>query len=151
MEILGYLVAIAVCHLMSDLVGKFLDEASSKINLNAPEGVEEEKWEGFVNPSGKDEGGKWLGTFERILAFFAFYVGAEIIVGGWLVFKVGSKWQIWSNVIKIPEKIDDVDDFSYLCARQRWGSWLLMRFLTGTLANLLIGFVLAIILKQIVG
>ena len=92
-----------------------------------------------------------MGVLERILAFFSFYLGVYVVIGGWLVFKVGSKWQVWSSVIKMPDNLKECEnDFSYLRARQRWGSWLHTRLLLGTLCNVLIGFFLATVLKSLV-
>ena len=145
MEFFGYIVVIAISYFISPYVNKLLDKASENIELINPEGISKEDWESFVAPKGRVEAGKWLGVLERILAFFSFYVDAYGVIGGWLAFKLGSKWQVWASVIKMPEK----DEFSYLRARQRWGSWLHTRFLIGTLCNVLVGFILARSLKML--
>ena len=151
MEFLGYIAAIAISYFIGPLISKLLDKATENIELINPEGISEEDWKSFVSPEGRVGAGKWLGVLERILAFFSFYIGAYVVIGGWLVFKVGSKWQVWANVIKMPDKLEkNENDFSYLRARQRWGSWLHMRFLIGTVCNVLVGFVLAGSLKMLV-
>lgn len=151
MEIIGYIAAVAICYFIGKYIGIFLDIATEKIELINPEGITEGDWKSFVAPEGRVEAGKWLGVLERILVFLSFYVGAHAVIGGWLVFKVGSKWQVWSNVIKIPNKLENcANDFSFLLARQRWGSWLHTRLLLGTLSNVLVGFFLAVVLKKLV-
>ena len=112
-------------------------------------GKGEEQWNRLVRKGGNTKAGSRLGFLERILAFVSFYSGHGVIVGGWLVFKVGSKWQVWSGIIKVPNDMENVDSFSYFNARAGWGSRLLMRFLIGTLANILLGLLLALIVRAI--
>jgi len=87
-----------------------------------------------------NEGGVVLGCLERLLFFGAFWCGAYAVVVAWLAFKVASKWNVWSNVIAVPATIEGVDPIDLLNARRHWGSHLLMTFLIGTLANLVIAF-----------
>lgn len=148
MEFLGYIVVIAICYFLGKPVSKLLDRATQNIQLVNPEGISEEDWRSFVRPKGREEAGKWLGVLERVLAFVSFYSGLHSVIGGWLALKVASKWQVWATVIKMPDKLENAKDLSYLRARQRWGSWLHMRLLIGTAANVLVGLILAAALKQ---
>lgn len=151
MEVFGSIVAIAISYFIGPLVGRLLDKATEKIDLIAPSGVSKEDWESFVRPEGREGAGEWLGKLERILAFFSFYCGAYAVIAGWFALKVASKWQVWATIIKMPQTLGEAaDNISYLRARQRWGSWLHMRFLIGTVVNVLVGFVLAAILKRLV-
>ena len=65
--------------------------------------------------------------------------GHVYFVIGWLAFKVASKWQVWSTVVKVPDSIKGVGEPELLTARRKWGANLLMRFWIGTLGNLLVG------------
>ena len=60
---------------------------------------------------------------------------AHQLIIGCLVFKVGSKWEVWNNIIKVPTDVEGWDELDYLCLRLHWGSRLLSSFLIGTLAN----------------
>jgi hypothetical protein len=101
----------------------------------APEGLDPEQWKAVTQPSSK--GPAWVGRLERVLFFFALYFHALELVAGWLVFKVGSKWEVWNNVVQVPTSLNKVDDIDYLRARHFWGLSLLHRFLIGTLANVI--------------
>jgi hypothetical protein len=154
MEIIGIIAGIYFSYYLSKHVGKFIDRATKDVEFIPPKNIPKEKWESLIKLPFKDDSGKWIGTLERIISFLAFYLCGYVIIGAWLVFKVGSKWQVWNNLIQVPKEIKDIDgkdidDFSYLRARQVWGSWLLTRFLIGTLLNIIIGFGLAYILQKI--
>lgn len=94
-----------------------------------------------------------MGSFERILIFFAVWIQEYEIIAGWFAFKVASKWKVWSNVIKVPESLpeskDNISILSYLKARRAWGARILSRFLIGTITNILIGFIVAYGIKYI--
>ncbi len=150
MELIGFIVAIAISYFLGPYISSLLDRATQDIQLVNPNGISEEDWKSFVRPEGRDEAGRWVGVFERVLAFFSFYSGAHAILGGWLALKVASKWQVWATVIKMPDKLENANAMSYLRARQRWGSWLHTRFLIGTILNVLVGFILAAALMKVV-
>lgn len=79
-----------------------------------------------------------FGLLEQGLFFVAFWSKAPELAAGWLIFKVGSKWEIWTNIIKMPESPDGVHGFHL---RNMFGSWLLQRWLLGTLGNLIAAIV----------
>ncbi len=144
-----FIVGLVACYFSGHFVGCLMKKALGGIDLVGPNGISNEDWTSLVSPEDESKAGRYLGFLERILAFVSLYMGTGYlaIIGGWLVFKVGSKWQAWSNIIRVPEKLTDIDEFSYLRARRRWGSKKLMGFLIGTLANILIGFGIAHLAK----
>lgn len=88
-----------------------------------------------------------LGTMERLLFLFSFAAdGAAPVGAGWLLFKVAAKWESWSNIIKVPgdEKAEPP-----LPARNVWGTKVLSQFLVGTLANIMVGLIGAIVMKTV--
>ncbi len=104
----------------------------------APNGLEEQVWEGIV---GRGTGGKWLGLLERFFSFGIFWLEAYEVLAVWLAFKVASKWEAWGNVVQVPTDLPDVDKTDYFRARNQLGSWLFTRFVSGTLLNVLTGLV----------
>lgn len=112
-----------------------------KTRLVAPEGMSATTWSEIA--STPKSGGRWVGFPESIVCFVAFWMGKPELIAGWLLFKVGSKWQVWSTVIRIPEKLNSryVDDLGFLKAKHLWGNQLLQAFLAGTLWNILAGLV----------
>jgi hypothetical protein len=77
---------------------------------------------------------------ERIVFFGAFWAGLESVIAGYLAFKVASKWNAWSNIVAVPKEIPGLDPLEYLIARRCWGSHVLVTFLVGTLANVMIAY-----------
>ena len=152
MELIGIIICICLCYFSGKYIGFFINEATNVTSApTPPEGADEQEWENIVSPKGSEKAGRYLGFLERVLCFIAFYQAAYFLIGGWFAFKVASKWQVWSNVISVPKTIEGVSDMSYLRARRLWGGNILMRFLIGTLSNVIFGSVLAFILKSVVG
>lgn len=148
MSILGIIIGIAICCISYKLVEWIKNKATDSIDLIPPEGIEKEKWSNVI---GKDikEPGKWLGILERVLIFLAVWVQEYTIIVAWLVFKVGTKWEVWSNIVKVPDSIGESSALSYLQARRAWGAKLLSSFLIGTISNILIGLIVASAIKYI--
>ena len=96
------------------------------------------KW---VSLTADDANGRILGHLERLLFFIAIWQQAHVVVGAWLAFKVASKWNVWSNLIALPKELPTVDQIDYLIARRKWGAQTLMRFLIGTLYNIVAALV----------
>jgi hypothetical protein len=141
-----------VWHVLIGLIANFLlgygtkwlkDAASRSIKLEPPTKELEEQWKDLTSGN---EGGAYLGYLERLLFFGAFYNEAPVVIAAWLAFKVASKWNAWTNVISPPQAINGIDDLKYLIARRRWGSHVLVTFLVGTLANLIFGYLGAIVI-----
>lgn len=144
------------------LIGKIIDEYFKKIPLlprkDSDGRLYEKMKEALDVPAEKQNFKKYLGFGERVLFFIAFNSAQYLIIGFWLSFKLASKWQTWSSVIKMPEDFNPkegskedlnskeasgkewVNPFEVLNIRNRFGTNLLNRWLIRTLANLLIGY-----------
>lgn len=87
--------------------------------------------------------GEALGKFERFLSFLAFTVSeyTPTLLAGWLVFKVGSKWESWKNIVQVPIDNPDFSPTAWYQARLTFGSYVLGRFQLGVLANIVVGAV----------
>jgi len=118
--------------------------ATERDRPKPPKGMDEYAWYDIV---GRRSGGIVLGHLERLLAFAAFWQGAPVLIAGWLAFKVASGWQNWNLIVRLPEKIDGVNDLDYLRARSQLGAWIFHRFLIGTVGNILVGLAAAAIAK----
>jgi hypothetical protein len=91
-----------------------------------------------------DGGGEQLGAIECLLFFASFSLGQYAMAGGWLGFKVTAKWAAWQHIVKIPAETGSGES---LKQRNLLSSYLLGRFLNGTLYNALCAGVGAIIAK----
>jgi hypothetical protein len=110
---------------------------SSEIKIPRPRRIAEEDWKDITKIPGR-WGGTLIGMFERVLFFGALLSpSGGFVVGGWLAFKVASKWEVWTNTYKIPDKFPGATITESLVARTRWGSRTYQRFLLGTGANLI--------------
>ncbi len=96
-------------------------------------------WRKATNNQHVKSSGLLLGALESTLLFAAIWTRAEVVVGGWLAFKLAAKWEAWSHIVSpsttalpFPD-----DELRSLWARHGWGVQLLRRFLLGTLWNLL--------------
>ena len=52
-------------------------------------------------------------------------------------FKVATKWNAWSHIVRIKEQSQAPLDSAEFEIRYRFSSWIMSRFLIGTLANIL--------------
>jgi hypothetical protein len=118
------------------LLGTGVKGLLNKIELKQPEGMKPDDWNMITEHF---SGGDWIGFFERILILVSFSMDKPIIIGGWFAFKVAAKWETWRDIIKFPDILNNYDPLVWYRARKRYGSWVLTRFLTGTLLNILIG------------
>lgn len=121
-----------LCGLLTTLIaGKFVTNVLRFVTVGESPAMSE--------PS-ENTGNQMLGWLERIVFFGSFWARAETLVAGWLVFKVGSKWEAWQNIMKVPqENMVPGDILANVRFRHAWGSRLLQRFLLGTLYNILCG------------
>jgi len=91
-----------------------------------------------------------LGMLESLLFFACFVQKAPEVAGGWLVFKLGCKWEVWKNIISVPETLEkDGNALDYLIARNAWGTRILSRFLVGTLCAVMAGYAGAFIVQLV--
>ena len=97
-----------------------------------------------------NEGGVLIGWIERFMFFGALWLGAgaELLIGAWLAFKVASKWNAWTNVTEVPQKLEGLDDLDFLIARRRWASNVLTTFLVGTGFNILVAILGAAVTRN---
>ena len=129
--------ATATGLLLHRTVKWLMDEATKGIDLRPPEGIDRARWDQATSIPSEDAG-KLLGRLESLLFFMSLWFGIVTIILGWLAFKVATKWEAWQNLIQVPRQLKDVDDLEYLAARHRWASYVFMRFLVGTVGNLLV-------------
>jgi len=131
----GVLFCIAPWHLVIERVLRLADDPKE---IPPPQGVDQHHWQ--LTMTVPNRGGAWmLGLLERLVTLVALTVDAPVIIVAWLAFKVASKWEVWGNVIQVSRKLEGTDEISFLSARRRWGAIMYMRFLLGTLLNLIIG------------
>lgn len=154
----GVIIGVIIALALGPLIRRLVNSSTKDITLAPPEGVTHDEWQKVIKMPNESPGkwlgvlerqspGEWLGVLERLLSLGAFWINAPELVAGWLVLKLGSKWEIWHNIVRIPESLENTSALSYFRARRAWGSWLMMRFLIGTLGNLLAGFLAACIGK----
>lgn len=128
------------------LVGPLLDHIEQGINKNGvyspftkSDSLNVKKWETLI---GRGGGGWWLGFLERILFFAAFYIGKWEIAGGWLAFKLASKWESWKIVGDLSKESlgENSSGMDLILARRQWATLGYQSFLIGTLLNGLIAY-----------
>jgi hypothetical protein len=136
-SLLSIAVGLASTLVLAFFVRPFVAAAMKRAELLAPKGVDHARWEALTEYSG---GARFLGFLECLVAFAAFWRHEPLIIAAWLTFKVAAKWEVWKNVVQVPQKLgDDLDPLDWLTAKNAWGTRLLNRFLIGTLANILVG------------
>lgn len=133
-----FIAGLVVIFLMGLGVRWLLDLATGFLRFQN----EEPLWNDWKEP------GKYIGRAESLLFYLALLAGEPIAIFGYLAFKVAAKWENWSHIVRIPEMATSKEeeasgtpfDFSSPAfeMRHRFGSWLLARFLIGTMANVLI-------------
>jgi hypothetical protein len=117
-------------------MGKYLDWVVKKIDTNPPEGFTEDTWKELIKPK-EGRTGFVIGVCERTLFFILILTGGAQLIPFWLGFKVASKWEVWQNIVKVPDK-DVIPSGLTFEARKAFGGRVLQRFLIGTLMNLLL-------------
>lgn len=130
------------------IVGRFLNRVAPWKNVTPPSGVALAEWQTVVRGSGSTAA-SWLGGLECCLAYIAtllFHQEAAAVIGGWLAFKVASKWESWQNVVQVPDTLGEPvsSPLDSLRARRQWGALLYTRFLIGTLLNVLLGALIGV-------
>lgn len=126
-------------------------------DLTPPRSVTPEEWQRVVINK-ESMAPAAIGRLESLLVYLvvlaANHEAAGLVIGGWLAFKVASKWEIWSNVVKVPdapfEEPSSGLQLDYLRARREWGFRLYDRFLLGTLLNILQGMSMAWLVSRYV-
>ena len=140
MHFIQIIVAVLLTAFFGLGVRHFLERVTRDIELPPPKKVKPEDWKKVYKP-GKDQlATKWMGVLERFVFLAGFWLETPAIIAGWLAFKVATKWEVWKNIVQVPATLGE-DEVSYLQSRSAWGSWVFIRVLIGTLANLLIALV----------
>ncbi len=134
----GFIGGLVVLALLAGPVAGLVER--SALRPPRPEGLPDVLWKELLE--GADRG-KWFGTLERWLLYFAFLVNAPALVAAWFAFKLASKWEVWKNVIRVPTQLDGMTDAEWFAFTHRFGSWVLQRFWVGTLANTLLAMAIA--------
>ncbi|MCK4817702.1 hypothetical protein KA005_18175 [bacterium] len=109
-------------------------------------GIKPELWNA-LQPDNVDTGGKWIGLIERFLSVVAAWTGGYEILIAWFAFKVASKWQTWSSLVKIPDQLDEISDIDFLKARRILSARLYDRLLIGSGVNVGLGIVVGLLGK----
>ena len=127
--ILGFLFAIV----LGLFAGKILD--CVKIHRSLDEKKPIPVWTEML---GVTEIKGWLlGMLEITFFFLCILIGQPLAIGAWFAFKLGSKWQVWNHIVKIPEELGSDDPIENLRFRLAWSAGIFQRFLIGTLYNVI--------------
>jgi len=139
-DIIEVFVGLVATFLLSWVVKPILDRITKADKPAPPKGMEQPVWDEIID---RGSGGKWLGWLERFFSFGAFWIGAHVVLAGWLAFKVAAKWETWRNIVQFPAKLSspEYEEVDYLKARSGLGTLLFAKFTVGTLLNVSIGFV----------
>ena len=130
-KFLTYLAGIGAVVLLGAGVKVPLEEATKKLRPIKPVSMKDSDWKLGEEPSGGD----YIGFYERFVFLTSFVMGHPEFIGAWLVFKLGAKWETWSHIVNLSK--EDID----LVIRRKFSSWILTRFLVGTLLNIIIAFI----------
>ncbi len=106
-------------------------------NFHPPSNIDPKIWEEAFEYTIKTN--QILGIFEALFSYISFACGKPELIAGWLTFKLASKWQTWTAIMRIPERIENINDVEYIGAKNKIASYTLHRWLIGTLGNLLAG------------
>src|SRR5450759_5009275 len=101
-----------------------------KVEVPSPNGVDPKEWNSAMQPMGVETGMWLLGVLEQIIYFISLWVGAYLVIGGWLAFKLASKWQVWQHIVKFPiDKVPSIKPLEIFRVSNALGSRLLSKFL----------------------
>lgn len=131
---------LAAALVLSLSVAPMTKWASSGWPVTYPPGLER------LGNRGDTPGPLMIGVLEAVLMYFVVVSQAWTLAAGYLVFKGTSKWASWQHIMKFPEKMENagsVSETDYILFRWAWSSRLLMAFLFGTLANVLVAILAA--------
>lgn len=146
-----HLIGICIMILIVTTLGCFVDKFLGWI-VKKPELMSEFKkddWEKIVSPS---YAGDWIGFFERLIFLASFWMGVHTIIGGWFAFKVAAKWEVWKNIVQVPNTLayKKITPLRWFQFRRAFGAYILSRFLIGTLVNVLIALVVSYVGKNLI-
>jgi hypothetical protein len=93
---------------------------------------------------GRRHGPDVLGLLERVFFFSTLWAGQPAGVAAWFVFKVAAKWNAWTMLGELDEKLGGENPTDRARSRTEWGAFITNRFLIGTLYNVLCGVIGAV-------
>jgi hypothetical protein len=143
--VIGFLVTVA----LGRRAGSVVKRAGDSISLELPPTVSAERRLQWKELTSGNEGGEFIGRIERFIFFVAFLIGAPVVVGGWLAFKVASKWNAWTNITAVPKQVEGLADLDAAIGRRRWASHVLTTFLVGTGYNVCAGMLGAAVARSL--
>jgi hypothetical protein len=128
----------------------YVEWATRSLSLELPPTASDEHRRQWNDLTEGGEGGAAIGWLERFMFFAAFMAdgAAPLVIGGWLTFKVASKWNAWTNITAVPKEVKDVTDLDLAIGRRRWASHVLTTFLFGTAYNICVGMVGATVARN---
>ena len=144
MEVLPVLIGAVLLWPVGLMIGRFINRVLTCDHVEAPSGIQADDWRAAVQ--GPGPGAAYIGRLESLLVYLAVLFArgdAALVVAGWFAFKVASKWELWSNVVKMPDSFDGATQLDSLRARRKLGYVMYDRFLVGTLLNILAGAIVA--------
>lgn len=97
---------------------------------------------------GQNTGGAYIGFFERLIFFAAFWIDAWLILSSWLAFKLAFYWQ-GANFTTFPQTAPKSEDLAWLVARRQLGTHHVATVLVGTAANIVTALVGYAVVKWI--
>ena len=137
-EIIAFVIILILMWCPVGKVVGWLVKSSSKIKERDRDAFED------IGIIGGDSGGKWDRLYGTGIDFLRCYSGGKkkgyMIITGWLAFKVASKWAAWQHIVRVPESMEGFPQRDWLRARWAWGSYQFTRFIVGTAANIVAGF-----------
>ncbi|MFH1800653.1 MAG: hypothetical protein ABH891_07430 [Candidatus Omnitrophota bacterium] len=136
MEPQQFVVGLSVAVLMSFAVRRLFRLLRKREDYHC---IDEKLAKFFFVHQGDPLSSKVLGLLEVVFFFIAFAVHAPKLILVWLAFKLASKWQAGSAIVKTPEHIEGLETMYYWGARNRVAAYTLQRWLIGTLANIVAG------------
>ena len=134
---LSLIVALLFLIFLLFLIEGLLDYVRDRIEVPTPRGLTDRDnptWALIAKTPGP-AGGRWIGTLERIFFFLAILAGVSGLVIAWLAFKVATKWEVWTNLYRVPDKLPRINQMDFYLARTRLGARVFQRFMIGTLLN----------------
>jgi len=143
------------------LLGLYTTRMNERLKKFQPQ-TGTELWRRLGGSEAEREMTRRLGLLEQGLFFASFVVGEYILIGAMLAFKLASKWQVWQQIVKVPEKLDYIygfdntldginNELDYFLFRNWWATQTSSRFIIGTFCNLLAAFIGSLVEKWVKG
>jgi hypothetical protein len=121
------------------LVDIRLNRMMGLFRQDPPKGFTPEDWTRLIeSPDAFGGRFRWLGLIERLFFFYAMSTpGGWILVGGWLVLKLGCYWGMWYCIPRVNGSAGQADVTGVIVTQGRRASALATTCLFATLADFL--------------